>query len=158
MIGSPSWNRTDSIEIITFTCLQQVTLATTIVLCVAAVEWAHPEARLWPSAFQPCCFSIGTMATALLAWLSPTWTKLHLSMSLPQLVCLPLFLYVRTPPLYFIDLHWKRKQLFFFVCFCLFVFKVRSQSLHTGCCIKRERMFWSVTGTTARKINIFWTW
>lgn len=34
------------------------------------------------------------MAMALLAWLSPTWTKLHLSMALPQLVCLPLFLWV----------------------------------------------------------------
>lgn len=69
-------------------------LITTIELvpCVAVVEWTRPEARLWPSAFLPFCFSIGTMATALLAWLSPTWTKLHLTMSLPQLVCLPLFL------------------------------------------------------------------
>ncbi|XP_056883191.1 solute carrier family 22 member 13 isoform X2 [Takifugu flavidus] len=63
-----------------------------------AVEWAHPEARLWPSAFLPCCFSIGTMATALLAWLSPTLTKLHLSMSLPQLACLPLFFSIPESP------------------------------------------------------------
>lgn len=79
------------------------------------MEWAHPEARLWPSAFLPCCFSIGTMATALLAWLSPTWTKLHLSMSLPQLACLPLFLYVFTPP-FFILFICTEKESNCFVC------------------------------------------
>ncbi|MEQ2206365.1 hypothetical protein XENOCAPTIV_028472 [Xenoophorus captivus] len=32
-----------------------------------------------------------------LAWLSPTWTYLHLSLALPQIVCLPLYLYACTP-------------------------------------------------------------
>lgn len=61
-------------------------------VCVAAVEWTQPVARLWPTACLPFCFSLGTMGGALLAWLSPTWTKLHLSLALPQLVCLPLYL------------------------------------------------------------------
>uniref|UniRef100_A0A3B4TQP9 Si:dkey-190l8.2 n=1 Tax=Seriola dumerili TaxID=41447 RepID=A0A3B4TQP9_SERDU len=53
-----------------------------------AVEWTQPSARLWPPAFLPFCFSLGTMAGAPLAWLSPTWRHLHLSLALPQLVCL----------------------------------------------------------------------
>lgn len=61
-------------------------------LCVAAVEWTPPAARLWPPAFLPFCFSLGTMGGAPLAWLSPTWRQLHLSLALPQLVCLPLYL------------------------------------------------------------------
>ncbi|XP_034405107.1 solute carrier family 22 member 13 [Cyclopterus lumpus] len=56
-----------------------------------AVEWTPPAARLWPSAFLPFCFSLGTMGGAPLAWLSPTWRQLHLSLALPQLVCLPLY-------------------------------------------------------------------
>ncbi|XP_051911132.1 solute carrier family 22 member 6 [Hippocampus zosterae] len=56
-----------------------------------AVEWTAPSARLWPTAFLGFCFSLGTMAGALLAWLSPTWTQLHLSLALPQFICLPLY-------------------------------------------------------------------
>uniref|UniRef100_A0A3Q2XCK1 Uncharacterized protein n=1 Tax=Hippocampus comes TaxID=109280 RepID=A0A3Q2XCK1_HIPCM len=56
-----------------------------------AVEWTAPSARLWPPAFLGFCFSLGTMAGALLAWLSPTWTQLHLSLALPQFICLPLY-------------------------------------------------------------------
>ncbi|XP_056226699.1 solute carrier family 22 member 6 isoform X2 [Seriola aureovittata] len=51
-----------------------------------AVEWTQPSARLWPPAFLPFCFSLGTMAGAPLAWLSPTWRHLHLSLALPQLL------------------------------------------------------------------------
>nr|XP_046237796.1 solute carrier family 22 member 6 isoform X2 [Scatophagus argus] len=57
-----------------------------------AVEWTCPAARLWPPAFLPFCFSLGTMGGAPLAWLSPTWRHLHLSLGLPQLICLPLYL------------------------------------------------------------------
>ncbi|XP_042370931.1 solute carrier family 22 member 6, partial [Plectropomus leopardus] len=63
-----------------------------------AVEWTPPAARLWPPAVLPFCFSLGTMGGAPLAWLSPTWTQLHLSLSLPQLVCLPLCLSIPESP------------------------------------------------------------
>ncbi|XP_061642952.1 si:dkey-190l8.2 isoform X3 [Phyllopteryx taeniolatus] len=56
-----------------------------------AVEWTAPSARLWPPLFLGFCFSLGTMGGALLAWLSPTWTQLHLSLALPQFICLPLY-------------------------------------------------------------------
>ncbi|XP_044043502.1 solute carrier family 22 member 6 isoform X1 [Siniperca chuatsi] len=63
-----------------------------------AVEWTPPAARLWPPAFLPFCFSLGTMGGAPLAWLSPTWRHLHLSLALPQLVCLPLYLSIPESP------------------------------------------------------------
>ncbi|XP_059190298.1 si:dkey-190l8.2 isoform X2 [Centropristis striata] len=63
-----------------------------------AVEWTQPAARLWPPAFLPFCFSLGTMGGAPLAWLSPTWRQLHLSLALPQLVCLPLYLSIPESP------------------------------------------------------------
>ncbi|XP_030009052.1 solute carrier family 22 member 6 [Sphaeramia orbicularis] len=63
-----------------------------------AVEWTPPTVRLWPPAFLPFCFSLGTMGGAPLAWLSPTWRWLHLSLSLPQLVCLPLYLSIPESP------------------------------------------------------------
>ncbi|XP_049921390.1 solute carrier family 22 member 6 isoform X1 [Epinephelus moara] len=63
-----------------------------------AVEWTPPAARLWPPAFLPFCFSLGTMGGAPLAWLSTTWTQLHLSLALPQLLCLPLYLSIPESP------------------------------------------------------------
>ncbi|KAK9524258.1 hypothetical protein VZT92_018110 [Zoarces viviparus] len=63
-----------------------------------AVEWARPAARLWATAFLMFCFSLGTMGGAPLAWLSPTWRRLHLSMAVPQLVCLPLYLSIPESP------------------------------------------------------------
>ncbi|XP_069377640.1 solute carrier family 22 member 13 isoform X1 [Paralichthys olivaceus] len=63
-----------------------------------AVEWTPPAARLWPPAVLPFCFSVGTMVGAPLAWLSPTWTHLHLSLALPQLVCLPLYFSIPESP------------------------------------------------------------
>ncbi|KAM3584943.1 uncharacterized protein V6R79_003180 [Siganus canaliculatus] len=63
-----------------------------------AVEWTAPTARLWPPAFLPFCFSLGTMGGAPLAWLSATWRQLHLSLALPQIVCLPLYLSIPESP------------------------------------------------------------
>ncbi|XP_075904667.1 solute carrier family 22 member 13 isoform X3 [Nelusetta ayraudi] len=63
-----------------------------------AVEWTPPSGRLWSSAFLPFCFSLGTMGVAPLAWLSSTWTSLHLAMGLPLLVCLPLFFCIPESP------------------------------------------------------------
>lgn len=63
-----------------------------------AVEWTRPAARLWPPAFLPFCFSLGTMGGAPLAWLSPTWRQLHLSLALPQLLCLPLYISIPESP------------------------------------------------------------
>ncbi|XP_054882155.1 solute carrier family 22 member 13 isoform X2 [Poeciliopsis prolifica] len=63
-----------------------------------AVEWTLPAARLWPPAFLPFCFSLGTMGGAPLAWLSPSWTYLHLVLALPQIVCLPLYLSIPESP------------------------------------------------------------
>ncbi|XP_039907661.1 solute carrier family 22 member 6 isoform X1 [Simochromis diagramma] len=63
-----------------------------------AVEWTPPDSRLWPPAFLPFCFSLGTMGGAPLAWLNPTWTRLHLSLALPQIICLPLYLSIPESP------------------------------------------------------------
>ncbi|KAG7502223.1 solute carrier family 22 member 13-like [Solea senegalensis] len=63
-----------------------------------AVEWTPPSSRLWPPAFLPFCFSVGTMLSCPLSWFSSTWTSLHLMLSLPQLVCLPLFLSIPESP------------------------------------------------------------
>lgn len=63
-----------------------------------AVEWTLPQARLWPPAALPFCFSLGTMGGALLAWFSPYWSWLHLSLSLPQIVCLPLYIWIPESP------------------------------------------------------------
>ncbi|XP_068165788.1 si:dkey-190l8.2 isoform X2 [Antennarius striatus] len=63
-----------------------------------AVEWTPASARLWPPAFLPCCFSMGMMVSALLAWLSPTVRWLHLSLGLPQVVCLPLYISIPESP------------------------------------------------------------
>ncbi|XP_040025877.1 solute carrier family 22 member 6 isoform X1 [Gasterosteus aculeatus] len=63
-----------------------------------AVEWTPPAARLWASAFLPFCFSLGMMGGAPLAWLSATWTRLHLTLAVPQLVCLPLYLWIPESP------------------------------------------------------------
>ncbi|XP_029922449.1 solute carrier family 22 member 13 [Myripristis murdjan] len=54
-----------------------------------AVEWSPAPWRLWPPALLSFCFSVGTMIGAPLAWLSPSWRQLHLSLSLPQVLCLP---------------------------------------------------------------------
>ncbi|XP_004066544.2 solute carrier family 22 member 6 isoform X1 [Oryzias latipes] len=69
-----------------------------------AVEWTLPAARLWPPAVLPFCFSLGTMGGAPLAWISPSWTHLHLTLALPQLVCLPLFFSIPESP------HWLLLQ------------------------------------------------
>ncbi|XP_068612483.1 si:dkey-190l8.2 [Brachionichthys hirsutus] len=63
-----------------------------------AVEWTPTPARLWPPAFLPFCFSLGMMFAALLAWLSPTVRWLHLSLALPQVTCLPLFVSIPESP------------------------------------------------------------
>ncbi|KAM8904924.1 solute carrier family 22 member 13 isoform 2-T2 [Spinachia spinachia] len=63
-----------------------------------AVEWTARAARLWASAFLPFCFSLGIMGGAPLAWLSATWTRLHLSLAVPQLICLPLYLWIPESP------------------------------------------------------------
>ncbi|XP_053735011.1 solute carrier family 22 member 6 [Synchiropus splendidus] len=63
-----------------------------------AVEWTLAPSRLWPPAFLPFCFSLGTMGGSALAWTSNTWTQLHLMMSLPQLICLPLFFFIPESP------------------------------------------------------------
>ncbi|XP_037552709.1 solute carrier family 22 member 13 [Nematolebias whitei] len=80
-------------------CLTAVSCSC-ITICAfsLAVEWTLPAARLWPPAFLSFCFSLGTMGGALVAWLSPTWTHLHLMVALPQLLCLPLYLSIPESP------------------------------------------------------------
>ncbi|XP_037332363.2 si:dkey-190l8.2 isoform X2 [Pungitius pungitius] len=63
-----------------------------------AVEWTPVAARLWASAFLPFCFSLGIMGGAPLAWLSATWTRLHLLLAVPQVICLPLYLWIPESP------------------------------------------------------------
>lgn len=63
-----------------------------------AVEWTLPASRLWPPAALPFCFSLGTMGGAVLAWLSPSWTRLHLALSLPEVACLPLLYWIPESP------------------------------------------------------------
>lgn len=123
-------------------------------VCPAAVEWTLPAARLWPPAFLPFCFSLGTMGGAPLAWLSPSWTYLHLLLALPQIVCLPLYLYARLcrpsvrPVRSSGTLSW----------FPLSSSAEASQNLLAGCCYRGERMFWRVTVATALQIKSVWTW
>uniref|UniRef100_A0A3Q3X5J4 Uncharacterized protein n=1 Tax=Mola mola TaxID=94237 RepID=A0A3Q3X5J4_MOLML len=49
--------------------------------------------------------ALATMAVAPLAWLSPTWVTLHLSMGLPQLICLPFVLAVSALTYYGISMN-----------------------------------------------------
>lgn len=63
-----------------------------------AVEWTLPPSRLWPPAALPFCFGLGTMISAVLAWLSPSWNWLHLMLSLPAIACLPLFFWIPESP------------------------------------------------------------
>ncbi|XP_008323581.1 solute carrier family 22 member 13 [Cynoglossus semilaevis] len=67
-----------------------------------AVEWTLPSFRPWPMALLPFFFSVGMMAVASLAWLSSTWRFFHLSLALPQILCLPLFLSTPESP------HWLK--------------------------------------------------
>lgn len=63
-----------------------------------AVEWTLPPSRLWPPAALPFCFGLGTMGGAVLAWCTPSWTWLHLMLSLPEIACLPLFYWIPESP------------------------------------------------------------
>ncbi|KAL0969361.1 hypothetical protein UPYG_G00226070 [Umbra pygmaea] len=63
-----------------------------------AVEWSLPKNRIWPPAILTFSFSVGMMVLALLAYLTHTWTQLHLSLALPQIICLPAFYNIPESP------------------------------------------------------------
>ncbi|XP_064809246.1 solute carrier family 22 member 13-like [Oncorhynchus masou masou] len=64
------------------------------------VEWSLPRYRIWPPALLSFSFSLGMMALAPLAYLTHTWTQLHLGLAVPQILCLPLFYSIPESP------HW----------------------------------------------------
>ncbi|XP_014053884.2 solute carrier family 22 member 13 isoform X4 [Salmo salar] len=64
------------------------------------VEWSLPKYRIWPPALLSFSFSLGMMALAPLAYLTHTWTQLHLALAIPQILCLPLYYYIPESP------HW----------------------------------------------------
>nr|XP_046223456.1 solute carrier family 22 member 13-like isoform X2 [Oncorhynchus gorbuscha] len=64
------------------------------------VEWSLPRYRIWPPALLSFSFSLGMMALAPLAYLTHTWTQLHLGLAIPQILCLPLYYYIPESP------HW----------------------------------------------------
>ncbi|XP_029586735.1 solute carrier family 22 member 13 isoform X3 [Salmo trutta] len=64
------------------------------------VEWSLPRYRIWPPALLSFSFSLGMMALAPLAYLTHTWTQLHLALAIPQILCLPLYYYIPESP------HW----------------------------------------------------
>ncbi|XP_041704371.1 solute carrier family 22 member 13 [Coregonus clupeaformis] len=64
------------------------------------VEWSLPRYRIWPPALLSFSFSLGMMALAPLAYLTHTWTQLHLALAIPQILCLPLYYSIPESP------HW----------------------------------------------------
>ncbi|XP_070971523.1 solute carrier family 22 member 13 isoform X2 [Oncorhynchus clarkii lewisi] len=64
------------------------------------VEWSLPRYRIWPPALLSFSFSLGMMALAPLAYLTHTWTQLHLALAVPQILCLPLYYSIPESP------HW----------------------------------------------------
>nr|XP_029504628.1 solute carrier family 22 member 13-like [Oncorhynchus nerka] len=64
------------------------------------VEWSLPRYRIWPPALLSFSFSLGMMALAPLAYLTHTWTQLHLALAVPQILSLPLYYSIPESP------HW----------------------------------------------------
>ncbi|XP_055721496.1 solute carrier family 22 member 6-like [Salvelinus fontinalis] len=62
------------------------------------VEWSLPRYRIWPPALLSFSFSLGMMALAPLAYLTHTWTQLHLALAVPQILCLPLYYCIPESP------------------------------------------------------------
>ncbi|KAJ8287388.1 hypothetical protein COCON_G00000470 [Conger conger] len=62
------------------------------------VEWSMPRYRTWPPALLSFSFSLGMMGLAGAAYLCSTVKQLYLSMAVPQLLCLPLYLTIPESP------------------------------------------------------------
>ncbi|CAL8306730.1 unnamed protein product [Merluccius merluccius] len=56
------------------------------------VEWSVPLCRPWPPALLGFSFSLGMVVQAPLAYAWPSWTRLHLALGIPQILCLPVIM------------------------------------------------------------------
>ncbi|CAB1335617.1 unnamed protein product [Coregonus sp. 'balchen'] len=78
--------------------LIQGTLCMDPVVLSYSVEWSLPRYRIWPPALLSFSFSLGMMALAPLAYLTHSWTQLHLALAIPQILCLPLYYSIPESP------------------------------------------------------------
>ncbi|XP_012692321.1 solute carrier family 22 member 8 [Clupea harengus] len=62
------------------------------------VEWSLPEGRIWPPTLLSFSFSVGMMCLAGVAYASRGWMQFHLMLSLPQIICLPLYFSIPESP------------------------------------------------------------
>lgn len=63
------------------------------------MEWSLPEGRIWPPTLLSFSFSIGMMCLAAVAYMMQGWMQFHLMLALPQIFCLPLYLWVSGLPI-----------------------------------------------------------
>ncbi|MGH0152085.1 UNVERIFIED_CONTAM: hypothetical protein FKN15_024251 [Acipenser sinensis] len=62
------------------------------------VEWSVPKYRMWPPALLSFASAIGMMLFAGIASLASDWLQFSLAISVPQIVCLPIYFYIPESP------------------------------------------------------------
>ncbi|XP_052010154.1 solute carrier family 22 member 13-like [Xyrauchen texanus] len=62
------------------------------------VEWSLPKYRIWPPTLFSFIFSLGMMGLAGVAYLTNGWMQFHLALGLPQILVLPLYIYLPESP------------------------------------------------------------
>ncbi|XP_034777314.2 si:dkey-190l8.2 [Acipenser ruthenus] len=62
------------------------------------VEWSVPKYRMWPPALLTFASAIGMMLFAGIASLASDWLQFSLAISVPQIVCLPIYFYIPESP------------------------------------------------------------
>ncbi|KAK1171478.1 solute carrier family 22 member 13 isoform X1 [Acipenser oxyrinchus oxyrinchus] len=62
------------------------------------VEWSVPKYHMWPPALLTFASAIGMMLFAGIASLASDWLQFSLAISVPQIVCLPIYFYIPESP------------------------------------------------------------